>query len=65
MALFPGRPLQVGTIIASENGQNTVELPGGGLITARGYGSINQQVFVRDGLIEGAATTLPVEIIDV
>ncbi|MBV5297857.1 MAG: hypothetical protein JZU64_06860 [Rhodoferax sp.] len=65
LALLPGRPLQVGTVTAVDNGQAIVMLPGGGLITARGSAYVDQQVFVRDGVIEGTATTLPVEIIDV
>lgn len=63
--LMPPRPLQVGTITAIDGDIATVELPGGGLLTARGSGAIGDPVFVRDGVIEGEAPALPIEIIEV
>lgn len=63
--LMPGRPLQVGIITAIDGDIATVELPGGGLLTARGSGVIGDPVFVRDGVIEGEAPALPIEIIEV
>ena len=57
--LLPPRPLEVGTvqsIIAS--GIATIELPGGGVLQARGEATQGQRVFVRDGLIEGPAPEL-------
>ena len=63
--LMPGRPLQVGTITATDGDIATVELPGGGLLTARGSGAVGDTVFVRDGVIEGEAPALPNEIIEV
>ena len=57
--LIPPRPLEVGTvqsIIAS--GIATIELPGGGVLQARGEATQGQRVFVRDGLIEGPAPEL-------
>ena len=57
--LIPPRPLEVGTvqsIIAS--GIATIELPGGGVLQARGEAIPGQRVFVRDGLIEGPAPEL-------
>lgn len=65
LELLPARPLQVGTIVALEGNVATVELPGGGLITARGTGAVDDTVFVRDGAIEGEAPSLPVEVIDI
>lgn len=65
LALLPERPLLVGTVSAFADGIATVELPGGGLVTARGAATVGQQVFVRDGAIEGTAPTLPVEVIEV
>jgi hypothetical protein len=63
--LLPGRPLQVGTVLAMSGEVATVELPGGGILQARGQATVSQRVFVRDGVIEGAAPNLPVEVIEV
>ncbi len=63
--LLPQRPLQVGAVIGVVNGVCTLELPGGGRETARGQASVGQQVFFRDGAIEGQAPDLPVVEIEV
>lgn len=63
--LLPARPLQVGTVTASASGVCTVELPGGGLLQVRGTASVGQQVFVRDGAIEGNAPALTVVQIEI
>ena len=63
--LLPEAPLQAGTVLEIGAGVVTVVLPGGGLIRARGEASVGQTVFVRDGLLEGAAPALPLEVIDV
>lgn len=56
--LIPARPLEVGEVIAISGGVATIELPGGGIIQARGQATVTQWVFVRDGNIEGTAPTL-------
>lgn len=56
--LLPGRPLEVGTVVAVAGEVATVELPGGGRLQARGQTTPGARVFVRDGLIEGSAPTL-------
>lgn len=63
--LLPPRPLQVGTVLAVSGSQCTVELPGGGILQARGSASVGAQVFVRDGLIEGVAPSLTVTPIEI
>lgn len=63
--LLPPRALQVGTVIDVSAGISTVELPGGGVLTARGPAAVGQQVFVRDGLIEDEAPELPLVLIEV
>ncbi len=63
--LLPARPLQVGTVLSASGGIVNVELPGGGHLQARGSATAGQRVFVRDGLVEGAAPDLPVEVIEV
>ncbi len=63
--LLPARPLQVGTVLSVSGGIVNVELPGGGHLQARGSATAGQRVFVRDGLVEGAAPDLPVVIIEI
>ncbi|MDD5330217.1 MAG: hypothetical protein PHX38_09445 [Sulfuricella sp.] len=63
--LIPDPPLQAGTVVGIGSGVVTVQLPGGGLIQARGNASINQMVFVRDDVIEGIAHSLTLEIIEI
>jgi len=64
-ALLPEVPLQVGTVVAVEAGAVTVALPGGGLLKARGTAEIGQTVFVRDGVVESVAPSLPVVLIEI
>lgn len=63
--LLPARPLLVGTVTATDGDVSTVELPGGGVLRARGESTVGQNVFVRDGLIEGAAPSLPFVAIEI
>lgn len=63
--LVPDAPLLVGDVIQAAPGGAVVQLPGGGVVTARGAATVGQRVFVRDGLIEGVAPALPVEVIEV
>lgn len=65
IALLPPTPLQVGTVTAVNGQVATVELPGGGLLQARGDATTGQRVFVRNGLIEGVAPSLPIVLIDI
>ena len=64
-ALLPARPLQVGTVLSVSGEICAVELPGGGRLQARGQASSGQRVFVRDGVVEGAAPDLPIELIEI
>ena len=43
----------------------TVQLPGGGTVKARGSASMGARVFVRDGVIESDAPSLPIELIEI
>ena len=58
MALMPDQPLEVGEITSIAGGVALITLPGGGVLQARGDGTVGQRVFVRAGVIEGAAPTL-------
>lgn len=62
---MPDAPLLVGDVVQTAPGRVVVQLPGGGILTARGTATPGQRVFVRDGLIEGLAPALPVEVIEV
>jgi len=64
-ALFPGARLQVGTVLYTETGKVTVELPDGATLVVRGTASVGSVVYVRDGAIDGPApalTTAEIEI---
>jgi ligand-binding SRPBCC domain-containing protein len=63
--VLPQRPLQVGDVVAMDNGVATIEMPGGYQATARGEANVGDRVYFRDGAIEGPAPDLPVEIIDI
>lgn len=64
-ALLPEAPLQAGTVVAVETGAVMAALPGGGLLKARGSAGIGQTVFVRDGVVESVAPSLPVVLIEI
>ena len=64
-ALLPHAPLQVGTVVAVAPGVVSVHLPGGGRLNVRGQAELGQNVFVRDGVIEAVAPSLPLEVIDI
>jgi hypothetical protein len=64
-ALIPHPPLQVGTVAAVAPGVVSVQFPGGGRLNARGHAEVGQNVFVRDGVIEAIAPSLPLELIDI
>lgn len=56
--LMPGGVLDVGDVVAVGTGVATVELPGGGILQARGQATVGQRVFVMDGVVQGPAPTL-------
>ena len=62
-ALIPDAPLLVGTVVATT--PLRIELPDGTQIPARGEATLGQTVFVRDGVIEGEARSLPLEVIEI
>ena len=64
-SLLPDPPLQVGTVIEVIGGVVTVQLPGGGLLKARGNAQVGQKVFVRDAVVEAIAPNLTLELIDI
>lgn len=66
--LLPDAPLQVATVTAINAGQgtSTVTWPGGSTQTVRGTGvAVASKAFIRDGVIEGAAPDLTLEIIEI
>ena len=65
IALLPQRPLLVGTVTDVVDGVAVIEMPGGGVDSARGLVAVGQRVYFRDGIIEGPAPELPLELIEV
>lgn len=63
--LFPAPPLQVATVVQVDGEIATVELPSGGRLQVRGTAAVDTTVFVRDGVIEAEAPSLPVVLITV
>jgi hypothetical protein len=64
-SLLKEPPLNIGTVTLIENGEASIELPGGGVVRARGDAEVGQKVFVRNRVIEGAAPDLPIVLIEV
>jgi len=58
-ALLQPGPLTVATVLYTEGGSATCELPGGGRIRARGVAQQGTKVYVQDGVIQGPAPDLP------
>jgi hypothetical protein len=58
LALLPKAPLLVGDVIAYADGVATIEMPGEGVMLARGEAAVSDRVFFRDGVIEGPAPAL-------
>ena len=63
--LLPDPPLQTGIVTEVGSGVVTVQLPGGGILRARGSADVDQRVFVRDGVVQAIAPSLTLEIIDI
>ena len=63
--LLPDPPLQAGVVTEVGSGVVTVQLPGGGVLRARGSADVDQRVFVRDGVVQAIAPSLTLEIIDI
>lgn len=64
-SLLPSRPLEVGKVVTTDATGCHVTLPAGGMIYVRGNAAVGTNVFVRDGVIEGIAPNLTVQIIDI
>ena len=63
--LIPEPPLQAGVVLEANAAGVVIALPGGGLLRARGEAQVGHTVFVRDGVIEGSAPALPLEVIEI
>lgn len=65
IAVLPQERRHVGQVIDVANGVATIELPGGGILRARGTAAVGNYVFVRGGSIESvtqAYAVVPIEI---
>lgn len=63
--LLPSPPLLVGTVISSGSGAVLVELLGGDRVAVRGEATPGDQVFFRNGVVEGTAPALTLVNIDI
>lgn len=63
--LIPEPPLLVGTVASVSAYGAVVTLPDGGVVSVRGGATVGQQVFIRDGVIEGPAPSLTIVLIEV
>lgn len=63
--LLPEPPLLIGTVTAVADFDVVIALPDGSQARARGATTVGQIVFFRNGVIEGPAPTLPIELIEI
>jgi hypothetical protein len=63
--LLAGPALQAGVVLSIDDSLAVIQLPGGGLVQGRGQAEVGQTVFVRGGVIEGEASDLPIDLIDI
>ena len=56
--------VQIGEVVAYEDGVATISLPGAGQIRARGAATVGSKVFVQGEVIQGPAPDLPI-VVDV
>lgn len=62
--LLPTPLLLVGDVVSVSDGTAKVQEPGGGVTLVRGTASVGQRVYFRDGVIEGLAPSLPIELVE-
>jgi len=63
--LIAGPPTDVGEVLSVENDGAIIQLVSGAQIRVRGDATVGQWVYVRDGVIEGPASTLSGTTIEV
>ncbi len=63
--LLSGPQQQAGVVLSIDDGLATIELPGGGQLTATGPAVVGQTVLFRGGVIEGEAADLPIVVIEI
>lgn len=56
---------EIGVVQSVASGEAAVTLPGGGVLRVRGTATVGDTVFIRDGVIESTAPSLPIVLIDV
>ena len=63
--LLPDSPLLVGEVDSVSTYGAIVRLPDGSLVSVRGSAAVGQNVFIRDGIIEGQAPMLSAVLIEI
>jgi len=61
----PPSLVTVGTVVAAEFGYCTVEFPGGSQQRVQGAGEVGQSYFIRDGRLDGEASSPEVVVVEV
>ncbi len=61
----PPSLVTVGTVVAAEFGSCTVEFPGGSQQRVQGAGTLGQSYFIRDGRLDGEASSPEVVVVEV
>ncbi|WP_315127191.1 hypothetical protein [Comamonas antarctica] len=62
--LLPRQPLRVGQVLSVNGTQVRVREQGGVELVARGEAAAGDRVYFRNGVIEGDAPNLPLEVIE-
>lgn len=62
--LLPSAPLLVADVLSVSGSTARVEEPGGGISIVRGSATVGQRVYIRNGVIESVAPSLPVELVE-
>lgn len=63
--IMPDAPLLVGEVDSVSSYGAVVLLPDGSPVAVRGDTTVGQQVFIRDGVIEGLAPSLTLVLIEI
>lgn len=64
-SMLPDPPLLVGEVVLLTDYGARIQFPDGSSAIVRGSATVGQNVFVRDGVIEGPAPALPAVVIEV
>jgi hypothetical protein len=61
----PPSLVTVGTVVDADFGEYTVEFPGGSRLRVKGAGTLGTSYFIRDGRLDGEASSLTAVVVEV